>query len=94
MKGQFEFGIFIGNYLLSFLLLILGLIAPGLMTPRDYFSLHNSSDLFLDVSFMLILINNHINIYIYFGYVINFSIIGLILDVRFKSKIKFKLDNI
>jgi len=32
--------------------LILGVKAPGIMTARDYFSLHNSTDLFLDVSFL------------------------------------------
>lgn len=51
LAGQIEFGIFVANYILSFLLLILGLRAPGIMTARDYFSLHNSTDLFLDVSF-------------------------------------------
>jgi len=51
LHGQIEFGFFVGNYILSFLLLILGVKAPGIMTARDYFSLHNSTDLFLDVSF-------------------------------------------
>jgi hypothetical protein len=31
----------------------LGLKAPGIMTARDYLSLHNSTDLFLDVSISL-----------------------------------------
>ncbi|XP_060851050.1 ATP-binding cassette sub-family B member 6 isoform X2 [Rhopalosiphum padi] len=48
LNGQIEFGFFVGNYILSFLLLILGVKAPGIMTARDYFSLHNSTDLFLD----------------------------------------------
>ncbi|CAI6347440.1 unnamed protein product [Macrosiphum euphorbiae] len=48
LNGQIEFGLFVGNYILSFLLLILGVKAPGIMTARDYFSLHNSTDLFLD----------------------------------------------
>ncbi|VVC38664.1 ABC transporter-like,ABC transporter, conserved site,Mitochondrial ABC-transporter, N-terminal five TM [Cinara cedri] len=48
IKGQIGFSLFVGNYILSFLLLLLGLKAPGIMTARDYFSLNNSSDLFLD----------------------------------------------
>lgn len=53
---------FVGNYVLSFLLLILGLKAPGIMTAREYFSLNNSSDLFFDVSFSLVL--NYLNLYL------------------------------
>lgn len=53
---------FVGNYTLSFLLLILGLKAPGIMTAREYFSLNNSSDLFFDVSFPLVL--NYLDFYL------------------------------
>lgn len=61
---------FVGNYTLSFLLLILGLKAPGIMTAREYFSLNNSSDLFFDVSFPLVL--NYLDLYLIITNVILF----------------------
>ncbi|XP_050524604.1 ATP-binding cassette sub-family B member 6 [Daktulosphaira vitifoliae] len=48
INNKIKLVLFIMQYILSLLLFGLGLKAPGIMTARDYFSLNNTSDLFLD----------------------------------------------